>query len=542
MGSVLIDATAISEVMDFLQPADFYRQAHGEIYGAMLALYERGVAPDVVTVADHLNSHLEDVGGAAYLSTLSVDTGTSIHIAQYGQIVARKAARRRLIEAAGKIAAIAYEDGGNLAEDLERAESEFRSVATITAGQASVTKVGLGYRMDANGYLFTASRVTEARGEIWCSLTVEGLRRKLLRPIHVNLSTSYARKGLASNLAERSKGAKVNWLELVEQFAGGVIEACQEGEPICRVGRQEDEVEPSWLIDGFMPENVATCLYGPQKIRKSTLAQIIAVGCETGIPTVPGWKFRQVHVGALDWEADSKEWNRRIRAIAAGVEIEPPEIFYRRCTRPLADQVEELSALGSTEGIGLWIVDATESAVRKSGDGANPAGVVEELYAAVRAIGGTWLLVDHVTGEHFERDSEIPIHKPMGSIRKLGLARAAWELKAERSPADNVAEILLRCEAMNGGPVTRPISLRIVYEPGSIRVERCEVGALELVRTLPAQDQMQRYLYGGARTDHEIALELEKSEATVRQMLHRFPDRFVRLPDKRVGLVRKGDL
>jgi hypothetical protein len=531
----MTDPAALSDVMDFLSPDDFHDTRNGLVFGAMLALYEQGQQPNIVAVADRLNSHLEEVGGAAYLATLT--EALPMYAGQYGQIVARKAALRRLIGAAAKIAAIGHEDGGNLTEALERAEAEFRSVATIPSAQAVVVKVGLGFRMDAQGYVFRASRITEARGEVSCHLEVEGLRGKVMRPSRVNLSTPYARKSLSSGLAERAKGARVNWLDLVERFAGGVIEQYQAGDPTTRVGLQDSETEMAWLIDGFMPADVATVLYGPQKIRKSTLAQIIAVGCETGVETVPGWRFHRVHVCALDWEADATEWNRRIRAVSAGIGIAPPGILYRRCSRPLAEQVEELAALGTTEHVGLWIVDATESAVRRAGDNANPAGVVEELYAAQRVIGGTWLLVDHVSGEHFERDAGAPIHKPLGSVRKLGLARAAWELKAERNPNDDVAEILLRCEAMNGGPTPRPMSLRIHYGPGTITVARGEIEAPELVRTLATQDQMSRFLWQGAHTDKEIANELECPEGTIRQMLHRFPDRFVRTPDKRIGLV-----
>jgi DnaB-like helicase N terminal domain/AAA domain len=531
LGSVLTDQSAIAEVLDFLHPDDFYRPAHQVIFGAMVSLYEQGKAADVVTLAAELNSHLEDVGGSAYLASLSAPT--SVHIEQYGQIVARKSALRRLIAAAGKIAAIGYEDGTNLTDHLERAEAEFRAVATIPSGKARVEKIGLGYRMDVAGYVFHATRITESRGEVWCHLTVDGLRSKLVRPVHVNLSTNAARKALATTLATRSR-ARTNWLELVEQFAGGIIEARQIGEPITRVGTLEEEAEPNWLIDHLIPSDVATCLYGPQGIRKSTLSQILAVGCESGVSTIPGWTFARCHVGALDWEADKAEWNRRIRAVAAGVRIEPPSIFYRACSRPLADQVEELAALRTTEDIGFWIVDSTGPAMRKSADGADPSGAVEELYNAIRAIGGTWLLIDHVSSENFQHN-EGAIRKPIGSVLKLARARAAWELKAERDCPEGQAELLLRCEKLNAAAAPRPISLRIHYEPGVIRVSRGEIEAPDLVHTLPQQDQMARFLWGGPKTIHDIALELERSDNQIRTLVSRFPARFVRLDDLRIA-------
>jgi replicative DNA helicase len=131
LGSILIDRDAIIEVADFLHTEDFYRQAHARIFATMLTLFEHREPIDVVTVAEELerNGELESVGGASYLSTLGNDTPTAVHVAQYGRIVERKATLRRLISAAGKIAAIGYEDGSDIQESVDRAEAELFAVA-----------------------------------------------------------------------------------------------------------------------------------------------------------------------------------------------------------------------------------------------------------------------------------------------------------------------------------------------------------------------------------------------------------------------------
>jgi replicative DNA helicase len=131
LGSILIDRDAIIEVADFLHPEDFYRQAHGRIFAAMLGLFEHREPIDVVTVAEALerDGELEAIGGAGYLSTLGNDTPTAVHVAQYGRIVERKAVLRRLIGAAGKIAAIGYEDGADVQEAVDRAEAELFAVS-----------------------------------------------------------------------------------------------------------------------------------------------------------------------------------------------------------------------------------------------------------------------------------------------------------------------------------------------------------------------------------------------------------------------------
>ena len=48
------DLLAVIEVADVLRPADFYRQANGTIYRAMLDLWERREPIDIITVAEAL--------------------------------------------------------------------------------------------------------------------------------------------------------------------------------------------------------------------------------------------------------------------------------------------------------------------------------------------------------------------------------------------------------------------------------------------------------------------------------------------------------
>jgi len=54
LGSLLLDRDAVIKIAPFLRPEDFYREAHGWIYGAVLDLYSRREPPDPVTLASEL--------------------------------------------------------------------------------------------------------------------------------------------------------------------------------------------------------------------------------------------------------------------------------------------------------------------------------------------------------------------------------------------------------------------------------------------------------------------------------------------------------
>jgi replicative DNA helicase len=120
LGSIIIDPEAIVQVADFLQPDDFYRDAHRTIYSIAVQLYEQREPADFITICDELESlnKLEEVGGAGYITSLINQVPTSANVEYYGRIVERTAILRRLIHAAGQIAALAYEEpDANVAMD-----------------------------------------------------------------------------------------------------------------------------------------------------------------------------------------------------------------------------------------------------------------------------------------------------------------------------------------------------------------------------------------------------------------------------------------
>lgn len=141
LGAVLIDSDAITKVADSLSVADFYEVKHQKIYDAMLELYERREALDVLTLADRLknNGYLDLVGGAAYLTELTNFVPTAAHAEQYADIIASKGARRRLIKASQEIAEMGYDESKQLKELIEEAETRLFEVSQQHVKQSVVS-------------------------------------------------------------------------------------------------------------------------------------------------------------------------------------------------------------------------------------------------------------------------------------------------------------------------------------------------------------------------------------------------------------------
>ena len=123
LGSLIIDLDAIGLVEPLVCPDDFYRDAHRTLYATIIHLSARRTPADFITLCDVLEREgkLTDIGGASYITSLVNAVPTSGNVEHYARIVAQKALCRRLIGAAGQIAALAYEETENVAERAEQA-------------------------------------------------------------------------------------------------------------------------------------------------------------------------------------------------------------------------------------------------------------------------------------------------------------------------------------------------------------------------------------------------------------------------------------
>lgn len=131
LGALLIDADALIKIADAVSPEDFFDDRHKHIYEAIITLYDRHSPIDVLTLADQLKSDgfLDMVGGPSYLTELTNYVPTASHVEQYGEIVAQKALRRRLIGAAQEITELGYNEGHGLRELIEEAETRLFEVS-----------------------------------------------------------------------------------------------------------------------------------------------------------------------------------------------------------------------------------------------------------------------------------------------------------------------------------------------------------------------------------------------------------------------------
>jgi replicative DNA helicase len=123
IGAMLLSSEAVSIAYETVQPEDFYRPLHGQIFGAIMALTHAGEPIDYVTVQAKLQERGAVAIELAVLSSLQMNTPSAANAQHYAEIVRDKAQQRRLIAVGGEIvddSYVATDDVVGLIDEAER--------------------------------------------------------------------------------------------------------------------------------------------------------------------------------------------------------------------------------------------------------------------------------------------------------------------------------------------------------------------------------------------------------------------------------------
>ncbi len=131
LGGLMMDKDAWYKVADLLSDDDFYEPKHQVIYSAIVELFSKNAAIDVLTVSNLLEEKksLERAGGASYLTALVAGVPSSANVVHYAEIVRKKGTLRKLITASGEITNLAFKEEGQVEDILDNAEQKLFSVS-----------------------------------------------------------------------------------------------------------------------------------------------------------------------------------------------------------------------------------------------------------------------------------------------------------------------------------------------------------------------------------------------------------------------------
>lgn len=126
LGAAMLEKDTFAQILEIIQSEDcFYVDAHQKIYAAMRRLFDKGTPVDLLTITEELrkSNELEIVGGAYYLTRLTMSVLSSAHVEAHARLVMEKFIQRELIRISGAVISEAYEDSTDVFDLLDKAES-----------------------------------------------------------------------------------------------------------------------------------------------------------------------------------------------------------------------------------------------------------------------------------------------------------------------------------------------------------------------------------------------------------------------------------
>lgn len=131
LGGILVNNKNLNVVLSIISPEDFYKEANRRILEKIIALVDKGLPVDLLSLSEELQrgGYIEEVGGASYLSSLMDGVPKSLNIEYHAQIIKEKSLLRRLILSSAKIISSSYAQKEDADQLLNEAQAAIIEVA-----------------------------------------------------------------------------------------------------------------------------------------------------------------------------------------------------------------------------------------------------------------------------------------------------------------------------------------------------------------------------------------------------------------------------
>ena len=140
LGAMLLDKEAISISTEIIGGEDFYREAHKEIFEAIVDIYDKGEPVDLITLTEKLKTRntLDAVGGITFLTNLMDAVPSTHNVKYYAKIIEEKSLLRRLIKESSEIISKSYDGKEEVAEIIDDAEKGIFNISLKRSTQGYV--------------------------------------------------------------------------------------------------------------------------------------------------------------------------------------------------------------------------------------------------------------------------------------------------------------------------------------------------------------------------------------------------------------------
>jgi len=390
-----------------------------------------------------------------------------------------------------------------------------------------------GWEYRWNDIALRLERIRESRDTLSAELTVQylpqGEEGYLLIGARPNLMSLTAPGSLEKRLKTRMNG--VDWSDYIEKaFALTIRQYRASAEPVI-IGNRPLHQRPKWRLEPFLLDRHVTCLYGHGGSGKSTLAAWLAICIQLGVGQDLGLHPESGNVAILDYESSEEDWNEVCKQMEAGMGLlEPVQILYRRSKPPLTGDIEEIQTLVKQKDIKCLIVD---SAIRACGGEKEAKENAAPMIDALAGLGISVLLISHLSKAELGSKAE---RTPFASIFFWNGPRMVWELRQEKQDEPDTIDMALFNRKSNYPRLYTPLGYRITFSDLGIAIAKRDIRKMtDASAALPLTNRITYELEIAPASVKELAKSLDVPENSIRTILNRHKQMFVKIDDERDG-------
>jgi len=368
-------------------------------------------------------------------------------------------------------------------------------------------------------------------GEVAVKAVIEG-KPTLLHQAQFNFSSTTTREKLRKALEGRANG--IDWYGIIEQLCYYVVEWQRRGEPVEMISTADNTYEPpQYLLEPALLEGHPNILYGEGGSGKTTLAELFALCI-----LLPEWanplglmpRRSTTTPLILDWEGgqDMHGWN--LGCMVRGMGLPHVEMPYRRCHRPLADDIEDITKAVHEHDAGCIIIDALGQA---AGGDLNSTESPTRFFAALRSLKVSSIIIAHTSKDEQKRKTVY------GNVHFTNYARNVWLVRKDTQDDPDEIRVGMFHRKYNYTGEHKPLAFEFQYGHDTITVQRTDIrDSWDIAVELSTGTRMLDLLRDGALKPEQVAKQLDVKPATVRQTCKRLKRRgmVVLLEDGRYGL------
>ncbi len=384
---------------------------------------------------------------------------------------------------------------------------------------------------------FEARKMRLRFDETWGLLTVRAkiagakvIGDNILSCADFSFSSERARDQRAKNLEIRCGTAaqEIDWRGLVEEFCLKVLDHQERGEPAVFLADVpiKNENDDGEILAGDLPllRQQPTIWFGDGGSAKSLFAMYAAINLIVN---------SGLRVLYCDWELGQDEQRLRLHQFMAKiVEAFRDRFLYRRCNRPLADDILAIREILSRYHIDFLICDSLSFGAKAPIESSESAMSYQQALRECGTIGSL-----HIA--HMNR-SDQGDQRPFGSTYWHNMARSTWFLKrAEQVAGSDEATVGFFHRKANLSGLRKSFAKKLVFVDDQIVVEPGDLTEdAAMIAQLHVPQRIELALQTGPLTFVELVEECGAKKATVQKALKRYDGTKFQSVDGADGIAR----